>query len=306
MLAAKVMTKGSIVVRDGPGYKCQLPRRLVRIPDCLYHGPHNWCYNKPRFFRNNAHGQKAALHLGLAAFRLYAAGHAIATKSTLSRSHEQPGRRHVWGPVKLDEQCESTIFIDDEQRMAVLRGVFDNYYASTEGDVIFDTNRGWCSKLPALAQLFSEAKIICCVRDIVWVLDSFERMYLKNPMRRSKMFNEAEGGTVYGRVDSLAHRSRTVGFAWTALKEAFYGKWSASLLLVEYELLAAEPDQTMGLIYQFLDEPLYTHDFENFEYQETNFDENLGVPGLHDVHGPVKLVRRPPYCPTNCSRNTAI
>ena len=36
--------------------------------------------------------------------------------------------------------------------------------------VVFDTNRAWCARLPLLRTLFSEAKVICCVRNVAWVL----------------------------------------------------------------------------------------------------------------------------------------
>jgi sulfotransferase len=42
-----------------------------------------------------------------------------------------------------------------EQRRRLLRGVFDGYYAEQAGKaVIFDTNRLWCARLPALLDLF--------------------------------------------------------------------------------------------------------------------------------------------------------
>jgi sulfotransferase len=35
-----------------------------------------------------------------------------------------------------------------------------------EKKLTFETNRAWCSKLPALIQLFPSARFICCVRNI--------------------------------------------------------------------------------------------------------------------------------------------
>jgi hypothetical protein len=53
--------------------------------------------------------------------------------------------------------------INREQRQRLSRGLFENFYADQGGkEVIFDTNRMWCAKLPALLDLFPDAKVIAC------------------------------------------------------------------------------------------------------------------------------------------------
>ena len=54
---------------------------------------------------------------------------------------------------------EGSVFIDDAIRKRLLTGVFAAYYAeATSVAVIFDTNRGWTTKLPALVDLFPTPK----------------------------------------------------------------------------------------------------------------------------------------------------
>ena len=66
--------------------------------------------------------------------------------------------------------------ISDQQRQAVLRGVFQNFYGGFLGTgVVFDTGRVWCSKLPLLATPCPNSRVIACVRGLPWVLDSMER-----------------------------------------------------------------------------------------------------------------------------------
>jgi sulfotransferase len=56
------------------------------------------------------------------------------------------------------------VFIKDDTRARLLRGCFTAYYADIHQEkLVFDTNRLWTTKLPALAALFPEAKLICCV-----------------------------------------------------------------------------------------------------------------------------------------------
>ena len=190
--------------------------------------------------------------------------------------------------------------VTTDQRRRLARGLFDSYYADQTGskDVIFDTNRMWSAQMPALMDLFPGAKLIACVRNVAWVMDSIERRYRANPYEITRLFSDdTERNTVYSRVDTLAQRNRMVGYPWTALKEAFYGEHASSLLLVDYELLAQAPGKVLPLIYQFLGEPEYAHNFEQVKYEAPEFDEALGLHGLHQVRPRVGLQPRQTILP---------
>lgn len=184
--------------------------------------------------------------------------------------------------------------ISHAQRRRLLRGLFDNYYADhADKEVILDTNRMWCAKLPAVIDLFPDAKIIACVRNVAWVMDSIERLYRANPYENTKLFvDDIERNTVYSRVDTLAQRNRLVGFPWAALKEAYYGEHAKSLLVVDYDLLTQAPEKVLRLIYDFIGEPWFEHDFEHVEYDAPEFDQALGLSGLHRVRPKVALESR--------------
>jgi len=89
--------------------------------------------------------------------------------------------------------------VSKEQRRRLARGLFDNYYADQAGkEVIFDTNRMWSAHMPALLDLFPQAKLIACVRNVAWVMDSIERRYRANPYEITRLFNDdVERNTVY-------------------------------------------------------------------------------------------------------------
>ena len=184
--------------------------------------------------------------------------------------------------------------IDQPMRQRLLRGLFDVYYADqADKAVVFDSNRMWCAKLPAILDLFPTAKVIACVRDVAWVMDSIERLYRSNPYENTKLFvDDVERNTVYSRVDTLAQRNRLVGYPWAALKEAYYGEQAASLLVIEYELFAQAPAKVLRLVYDFIGETLFPHDFENVHYDAPAFDEALGLAGLHRVRPVIKLLDR--------------
>lgn len=184
--------------------------------------------------------------------------------------------------------------VDRQTRRRMLHGLFDSYYAGDlEREVVFDTNRLWSARLPAIVDLFPKAKVIACVRNVAWVMDSMERLYRANPFEQTKLFvDDSERSTVYSRVDTLAQRTRLVGFAWAALKEAYYGEQAKSLLLVDYDLLAQAPERVLRLVYEFLGEPWFAHDFEQVAYDAPAFDEALGISGLHRVRPRVAIEPR--------------
>lgn len=189
---------------------------------------------------------------------------------------------------------EFGLAINQDQRRQLLQGMFDSYYADqADKSVVFDTNRMWSAKLPALLDLFPSTKVIACVRNVAWVMDSLERLYRANPYENTKLFaDDTERNTVYSRVDTLAQRNRLVGFAWAALKEAYYGEHASSLLIVDYDLLTQAPEKVLRLVYDFINAPWYEHDFNNVHYDAPEFDQALGVSGLHRVRPQVAAQTR--------------
>jgi sulfotransferase len=189
---------------------------------------------------------------------------------------------------------EFAAMIDIRLRRRLLRSLFDTFYAEgPQREVIFDTSRAWCARMPAVLDLFPDAKVIACVRNVAWVMDSIERLYRANPYENTKLFNdESERSTVFSRVETLAQRNRLVGYAWSALKEAYYGEHASSLLLIEYELLSQAPEKCLRLVYDFIGEPWFEHDFDNVHYDAPEFDQALGLSGLHKVRPKVAAVAR--------------
>jgi sulfotransferase len=198
----------------------------------------------------------------------------------------------------MSRRNETAVFIGDAQRRAVLKGLFSNYYETIHPThLVFDTNRAWCTRLPAIVQLFPAARVICCVRSVGWIMDSVERLVRRNAFELSGMFGFEAGGTVYTRVNRLASGEGLVGYALDALREAFFGEQAQRLILVEYQALTRAPGDTMRHLYAMLDEPYFPHDFENVEYQADDFDNALGARGLHTVRRRVEWVERQAVLP---------
>jgi sulfotransferase len=199
----------------------------------------------------------------------------------------------------MGPQSEYSSLITDQQRRNLLHALFEGYYKDVHGEkLVIDTSRMWCSKMPMIANLYPKARVIVCVRELHWVIDSFERILRRNPFIMSKMFQKSSGSTVFTRVANLASPMGTVGFAWNALREAFYGEFADQLILIDYEALTRDPQRAMDFLYTELDLPPFAHDFNNVSYTDgDNFDQQLGVAGLHSVGRAVRFVERPSILP---------
>ena len=189
--------------------------------------------------------------------------------------------------------------ITTAERKRLVRGMFDAYYADhLDKSVVFDTNRMWTAHLPMLMDQFPQSKVIACVRNVAWIMDSIERKFAADPYEITRLFNDdSERATVYSRVETLAHRSRMVGYPWTALKSAFYSEHAGSMLLIDYDLLAQAPQKVLPLVYDFIGLEPFTHDFTNVRYDAPDFDAPLGMRGLHKVRPNVSLQQRETILP---------
>lgn len=187
--------------------------------------------------------------------------------------------------AQVSAGTELSSMVSQSQRVRLLRGLFDSYYAEHTQEVIFDTSRAWTANLPALMQVFPEARVICLVRDVAWIMDSLERRFRANAFEHTRLFNTpAERATVYTRVEALAGANRLVGYPWHALREAAYSEHADRIVIVEYDLLVQRPAEVFRLLYEFLGEAPFAHDFAALDFDAPAFDAGLGLDGLHRVH----------------------
>lgn len=200
---------------------------------------------------------------------------------------------------KMTPNSEFSSFFSDERRRAMLRGLFASYYSSADpSQVVFDTNRAWTSRIALLKELYPTARILCCVREVGWIIDSIERMLRRSPLQYSRVFAFKPGTSVYGRVETLMNsESGLIGLAWSSLREAWFGEDADRLILIRYESLVREPGQVIERLYRELGEAPFQHDFDDLAYEAPDYDADLGMPGLHTVHRSVRAEARKPIIP---------
>ncbi len=193
------------------------------------------------------------------------------------------------GSVSAGSELSTMVSVAQRKRLS--QGLFDSFYADLpdERSTVFDTNRSWTANLSAVTELFPAAKMLCCVRNVAWVMDSLECQVQSNAFENTRLFGDkATRSSVFTRCEALASRNGLVGFAWSALQEALYGAHADRLLIIDYDLLVSRPAEVIGLVYGFLEEEPFDHDFDNVAYDAPAFDEQLGLAGLHTVHRKVE------------------
>jgi sulfotransferase len=177
-----------------------------------------------------------------------------------------------------------------ERRKNLVRHLFEGYYQDIDKEVIFNTNRAWTYLTNVTRDICPNSKYIVCVRDVNWVLDSFESAHRRNPFST----NTVTGGlsnSVYQRIESLMSETGVVGFPYIGIKQAITGPDQPLLFLLEYEQLCKNPKETIKSLYNFIGEPHFEHDFNNVEASWDEYDSEIGIK-LHQVHKKVEWRER--------------
>jgi sulfotransferase len=184
--------------------------------------------------------------------------------------------------------CENNLNLTEDRRKNILLSIFEGYYKHLVTPVIFDSSRGWTKNTTLLQELFPTTKILCCVRDIPWIINSFELINKKNPFYTSTLVKEECKDNVFSRSDGMMDKNGgVIAGPWIALQEG-YAMNPEMIYFVEYENLCKNPEKEMRTIYEFLEKPYYSHDFENVEYSNENFDRSCNLKDLHTIRKQVE------------------
>jgi sulfotransferase len=193
---------------------------------------------------------------------------------------------------------ENKINIYEQKRCDSLIGFAEGYYKDIDCPVVFDSCRDWTSKTPLLKTVFPYTKIICCVRDIPWILDSFERISNRNSLSINTLINEDAGHCVDTRCTSMMDPLKN-GHVYKPLKHLEDGLMAnpEMICLVEYENLCKNPEKEIRKIYEFIGMDYYDHDFNSVDYKNEMFDLSFGMRDLHTVKKQVRWESRDTILP---------
>ena len=218
-------------------------------------------------------------------------------------SISSPVARVIDSTVECLSHPENKVQCTDDIRRNIARSIINAYYEHLPQEVVFDTNRGWVANTSMLTELYPATKIIVCVRDIAWILDSFEILYRKNLYTRSTLYSGEERLTAYTRCNTLMRDNGLVGYAYACIKEILSLPEKSIIKFVEYEDLCKNPEATLRGVYEFIDQPFFKHNFDNVEYSNDEFDAVVGTPGLHTTRKSISWTERKAILPPDIFRN---
>jgi sulfotransferase len=198
---------------------------------------------------------------------------------------------HIRSVIEVSNSGQKSEF-DEERTKRIAAATVDAFYADNPKSVIFDTNRLWTNLLPSLKDLYPNTKVICCVRDINWIIDSFERLHQKNPYAISTVYPANVDLNVYTRSHSLMDANGIIKLPYDSLKSAMTGMYRDMIMFVEYELLCKNPEGIMRTLYDFIGQPYYQHDFNNVQISFDEYDKELNMKGLHTTRSKVEWIPR--------------
>lgn len=187
-----------------------------------------------------------------------------------------------------------------EKRREIIKDLFDSYYKN-DTEVCFNTNRGWSAETSLLKDIYPNFKMIVCLRDVPWILDSFEQLNAKNPYTIKPLYHHQELPTVHDRsamlMGEIQNAAGYVRGPLANVQQSMFCNEVNQICYVEYDTLVNNPLGVMKEIYEFLGEPWFEHDFNNVEDSHDEFDDHAKIKGLHTVRRKVEYKHRESILP---------
>jgi sulfotransferase len=210
------------------------------------------------------------------------------------------GVRNSWDKIVEMRAMENGL--SETRKMAVLRGIANDFYADVDKPIVFDKSRGWLAHLEMIENILQRpAKVLVPVRDLRDVLASFEKLWREASKTRQldiESGNYANFQTVEQRLFAWTNAEQPVGLAYNRIKDALQRGYRDRMHFVEYDKFCNQPSATTKGIYEFLDEPIYEHDFTHVEQVTWEDDTVHGFPAgsLHNIRS--KIIPQPTQWPT--------
>ena len=138
----------------------------------------------------------------------------------------------------------------------------------------------------------SKPKVICMVRDIRAIISSMEKIHRATPDISHSIENplEMRGLTTESRTNEWLN-SAPVGLSLQRMYQMGLEGIGQHCLFVRFEDLTTNPKDVMNKIYNYLELPVYEHDFTNVEQTTIEDDAVYGLSGdLHSIRKKVKYV----------------
>ena len=209
--------------------------------------------------------------------------------------------------AQVSAGTELSTMVNEAQRGRILRGLFDSYYADLDQPVIFDTNRAWTAQAAG-----ADAAVPRRQGDLLRARrrlgDGLARAAV--PQQRVRAHRGCSTIRPSAPPSTPGSRRWRMPTAWSAspgtrcARPATRNSPSACCCS-NTTCSPARPGDVFKLIYEFLGEAPFEHDFTKVEYDAPEFDAQLGMDGLHRVRAQVKPQSRKTILPPDLFKRYA-
>jgi len=180
----------------------------------------------------------------------------------------------------------------------VMEMIIPTFYGSRPESYIVDKNFTWLDPHQYVIlehHLKNPIKIICPMRDVLGILASWNRLCEKDPNnaydkeikrnfrdkrlmadRRAQYFMELGKDENGGIAHNIENHKRVL-----------YPEFKDNILLVDYDYLTLNTEDTMNEIYAFLDIPSFKHSFTELDTPH-KFNDTWGIKDHHKVKSTIK------------------
>lgn len=191
------------------------------------------------------------------------------------------------------------------QAKKIISSIIHQFYSDIQEPVIIDKNRAWSARtLYIEGYIEQRAKIICPMRDIDEILASMIMMIRRNPYQEGQervnfideqLIKLNIALTDDNRCEYIAGPQGILGQSLNAIVEGFKQGFGDRIHFLEYKDLINEPVKTLEKLYEFLEEDMYEHNFDNLEniYRENDLG-TYGIGDMHQVHSKLELISSDP------------
>ena len=204
----------------------------------------------------------------------------------------------------FNTQNQNVLRLDDiTPVMNVGENIIKNYYLNINKPVIIDREKCWGN--PHNLQLIKKyitpnPKIIFTVRPMLEMLASYinilpEYSHIDIAMEKDNYWYKDYLSKNDNRCDFLMQAYGPIDKMLMTINEIIKPENKNIFCVINYNDITNNPQNTMNKIYDFLELPRYSHDFNNIIKLEEDNDEKIGHPvNMHEVRQELKKISKEP------------
>lgn len=197
---------------------------------------------------------------------------------------------------------ENTLRLENTDSVdSVGKNIIENYYATIAKPIIIDREKLWADheNLRMIKKYITpNPKIIFTIRPVIEILTSFINILSENIDKGMKENNWCYKNYLSkndNRCEYLMRPKGPIDSAITAINEIIKPENKNIFCIINYDDIVYSPQQTMDVVYNFLELPKYNHNFNKIIKLEKDNDKVIGYPeNLHEVRPTLKKISKNP------------